>query len=157
MRALEIIRIIAIMVFGACLVFLVQPWLYQSGILFLSDVDPEQWVAESYTPSASIVYGVTSVATWLWYGLALKAKPQRSQDTANWRVLWWIIFLAPVVSVVAVLWFFRESNDALVWQAGMYVLDVLLLYWISTASSSPGHTKLLPPFSLAIRQITEPR
>jgi len=157
MRAQEIIRIIVITMVGASLLFFVQPWLYHQGVIFLSDVSPEEWVADAYIPASILIFIVSLVATALWYGFAAKAKPQRSSDTSTWRVLWWVILLGPVLSVSGALYLCRESSDALVSLTLMYVFDILLMYWIATASSSPGHTKHLPPGSFAIRQIFEPR
>jgi hypothetical protein len=157
MRATEIGRIIAISIIGALCIFFVQPWLYQSGSFFLSDVDPEQWIANAYIPASSLVFGVTLGATCLWYGLSLKASPQRSKDTATWRTLWWVILLGPIVSAGLALYLCRDSDDAFISLVFMYIFDILLMYWITTASSSPGHTKHLPPGSFALRQLFEPR
>lgn len=157
MRATEVIRIIAIVVIGAVIVFFAQPWLYQSRTLFLNDVDPVLWVADAYLPASSIVFFVTSAATVCWYVLSLKASPQRSRETSTWRTIWWVLLLPPVVSVCIALYLCRDSSEALVSLTFMYILDILLIYWIATASSSPGHTKHLPPGSFAIRHIFEPR
>lgn len=157
MRAKEIIRIVAITGVGAAVIFFVQPWLYRQGVIFLSDVTPEEWVVDAYVPASILVFGVSLTATCLWYGFAARAQPQRSGDTLIWRNLWWMLFLGPVLSVSGALVICRESRDALVSLTLMYVLDILLLYWIATASSSPGHTKYLPPGAFTIRQIFEPR
>lgn len=158
MRPAEIIRIIVIVVIGAIVVFLVQPWLYQSGNIFLTDVDTAQWIENSYVPASIIVFIVTSATTFLWYGLSLKASPKRSSEMSAWRTLWWVFLLGPILSAMFGLYLCqKDSSDALVPVALMYVLDVLLLYWVTTASSSPGHTKHLPPGSFLLRQLFDPR
>jgi hypothetical protein len=156
MRPLELIRIITIVVLGAALVFVLQPWLYQSQTLFLSDQDVETWLTDQYMPGAYLVGGVAIAATFLWYFLSSGAKILSSKDTSQWRLLWWVILLIPVLSIGGAIAFFNKSRDALLTLTILYVLDVLVLFWLPTATSSPLPTKFLPPGSFLMRRLLEP-
>lgn len=157
MRAFEVIRIIALTVLGVALMLFVQPWLYQSQILFLSDVtDTETWIADEYLQGAYLVGGVSVVATFIWYFLSARAKILTSKDTSTWRLLWWLILLLPVLSIGGALAFYNSSRDALLTLTVLYILDVLLLFWLPTATSSPLSTKFLPPGSFLMRRLFEP-
>lgn len=156
MRALELIRIITIVVLGAALIFFLQPWLYYSQNIVIGDVDLKVWLADQYMPGAYLVGGVAIAATFLWYFLSAGAKILSSKDTSQWRLLWWIILLAPVLSIGGALAFFNRSRDALLTLTLLYVLDVLVLFWLPTATSSPMATKFLPPGSFLMRRLLEP-
>lgn len=155
MKPLELIRIIAITVFGIILVLLVQPWLYRSGFIPLDVFDVEQWIVTDYTPSSYWVLAASIAATVIWYFSAANAKPLTAKDTSSWRLLWWLFLLIPIASIGIALYQQTEPSSRVA-LAGLYVIDVLVLYWLPTASSSPAHTKYLPPLSMPIRRLVEP-
>lgn len=154
MKPLELIRIISITIVGAILMLLVQPWLYRSGLIVL-DKDVENWLLTEYTSSTYWVLGASVLATVVWYIAAAGAKPLTAKDTSSWRLLWWIVLLVPIASIGVALYLQSEPSTNL-WLVAMYVIDVAVLYWLPTASSSPGHTKYLPPGSRNIRDLVEP-
>jgi len=156
MRASELIRIAAFAVLGAFLVFFLQPWLYQNQILFISDQTVDTWLTDAYMPGAMLVFGIAFVGTLAWYFLSAGAKIVTGEDNSRWQVLWWIILLAPVLSVCAALAFFNSSQDALLSLTAFYVFDVVLLFWLPTATSSPLTTKFLPPGAFFLRRLFEP-
>jgi len=156
MNVFEMLRIIAITLLGAIVMFFLQPWLYQSQILFLGDVTPENWIADEYMPGAYLVAAVSILGTLLWYFLSARAKILTSQDTSRWRLFWWLICLLPLLSIGGALSFFNTSRDALLTLAVLYVIDVLLLFWLTTATSSPAPTKFLPPGAFVLRRLVEP-
>lgn len=155
MKPLELIRIIALTVFGIILVLLIQPWLYRSDIISLDVLDVEQWIVTDYLPSSYWVLGASIAATVIWYFSAANAKPLTAKDTSSWRLLWWIFLLIPIVGIGFALYLQTEPSTR-VGLAAMYVVDVLVLYWLPTASSSPSHTKYLPPLSMNLRRLVEP-
>lgn len=155
MKPLELIRIISITIVGIVLMLLGQPWLYRSNILALDVPDVEQWVVTDYTIGAYWVMGASILATLLWYVSASTAKPLTAKDTASWRLLWWIVLLMPIASIGVALYLQNEPSTRIM-LALMYVIDVLVLYWFPTASSSPGLTKFLPPGSRSLRGLLEP-
>lgn len=153
MRAQEIVRIVIMVVIGASTLFFIQPLLYLRRIISLGDVSPEQWIENAYTPASILIFTVSLAATGSWYIFASKANLRQSKDTFSWRLLWWVIFLGPVLSVLGGLYICRSSSDALISLTLMYTADILLMYWVTTAISSPGHTKFLPPGSFTMRSL----
>lgn len=155
MKPLELIRIISITIVGIILMLLAQPWLYRSGLIVLDIRDVESWLVTQYTSSTYWVLGASVIATLIWYIAASGAKPLTAKDTSSWRLLWWLMLLLPIASIGVALSLQSESSARL-WLVAMYVVDVAVLYWLPTASSSPGHTKYLPPGSRNIRDLVEP-
>jgi len=149
----ELIRIIIVSLLGAALVFLGQPWLYRSGIISPSDVDPENWIGSNYTNGAAIVFSVAVVSTILWYVIGAKAKIKGASQASNIAFLWWLFMLLPILGIGVSLYFFNGSKDALLSLASFYVLDVLFLFWFSTALSSPEAVKFIVPGSFFLRRL----
>jgi hypothetical protein len=149
----DVIRIFSVTLAGAIIVFLLQPWLYQSGILAITDVDVETWIAEKYMVGAAIVFGTALVATTLWYLSALRAKVTAFNETSSMRIIWAVLFLIPIVGICVALFFYNGSNEALLSLTAFYVVDVLVLYWLATAISSPGLLKFIPPGSFTVRHL----
>lgn len=155
MKPLEIIRIISISIVGVVLMLLAQPWLYRSSLIALDVDDVDFWITTEYTSSTYWVLGASMAATIVWYVAAASAKPLTSKDTSSWRLLWWIVLLLPIASIGVALYLQSEAS-ARVTLVFLYVIDIAVLYWLPTASSSPGHTKYLPPGSRNIRDLVEP-
>jgi len=155
MKPRELIQIIVLTVIGMILMLLVQPWLYSTDRIYTDIADIQYWVVTGYLDSTYWVLGASILATVIWYVLAARAKPLTAKDTSNWRLLWWGFLLIPILSIgIALAVQFEDS--ARVSLAAMYVVDILVLYWLPTASSSPSHTKYLPPGSRAIRGLVGP-
>jgi len=143
----EIVRIIVISLVGAGLAFLLQPWLYRSGIISLTDVDPEVWVSDRYTVGVAIVFSVCLISTLLWYILTSKAKVTKPKDRSFWALMWWIFLLLPIVSICISLYFFNGSNDALLSLTGFYILNTLVGFWLPTVLNTPGELMYVAPGS----------
>ena len=144
---IEIVRIIVISLVGAIFAFLLQPWLYRSGIIPLTDVDPEVWVGDRYTVGVAIVFSVCIISTLLWYVLTSKAKVARPEDRSFWRLMWWLFLLLPIISICVALYFFNGSNDALLSLTGFYILNALICFWLTTALNTPGALMYAAPGS----------
>lgn len=148
----DAIRIFCVSLLTAFLMFLLQPWLFQSEIIAITDIqDVETWLGEQYTLGASLVFGITLFATLLWYVLATNAKVSSAADVSRMRPVWGILLLLPILSICAALYFFNKSNDALLWLVFLYVVDIVIGFWLATAISSPKLLKYVPPGSITLR------
>lgn len=153
MKVSEVLRILVITILGAGLVFVLQPWLYKSGIIAITDVPVDAWVRDDYMTGATIVFATSVVCAVLWYALAVRAEIKGVTDTSPWELVWGVLSIFPVLSICAALYFFNRSDEALLWLASFYVFDILLLYWFSTATSSPRDLKYIPPFAFLLRRL----
>lgn len=131
--------------------FYLQPLVYRNGIINLP-VDKDIWLLDYYR-GAWVVFGFSVISTIAWYVLAAKAKTRGGNDVSKWSVVWWLFLLLPVLSTfIAVLLF--EEKYALISLSGFYLVDgVFLLYWLPTATSSPGLLRNIPPGSQLIRSL----
>jgi hypothetical protein len=157
-RTKELIRIIATVVLVGILMFLVQPNLYSGGIIPISE-DVVTWVPEKYMTSAVIVLLSALLPLGLWALLTGRAKAI-PKDMGGWALLWWVLLLIPILGVCAGIYLAcdpsREgtSQDALLTLAGLFVLDILLLFWLPTAMNTPGNLRYgAVPFSLLVRKL----
>ena len=99
-----------------------------------------------------IVFVVSVLSTIIWYLMTANAKAHRSKEVDQWVVVWWIFLLFPVLSICGAIGFFQGSNDALVFLTIFFVLDILLLFWLPTATTTPGSLKFVPPGSIYLRR-----
>ncbi len=147
------IRILSVSIVGAILMFLVQPWLYQSGVVPITQVEVETWISEKYTVGAAIVFSTALVATLLWYISALRAKVTAFNEASPLRLVWGLLLLVPIIGICVALYFYNDSNEALLPLTFMYVIDVVWVYWFATAISSPGLLKFIPPGAFTVRHL----
>lgn len=147
------IRILSVAIVGAVLMFLVQPWLYQSGIVPITQVEVETWLSEKYAVGAAIVFSTALVAALFWYVSALRAKVTSFNEASPLRLVWGLLLLLPIIGICIALYFYNNSNEALLPLTFMYVVDVVWVYWFTTAISSPGLLKFIPPGSFTIRHL----
>ena len=147
------IRILSVSIVGAVLMFLVQPWLYQSGIIPITQVEVDTWLAEKYTVGAAIVFCTALSATLIWYVSALRAKITTFLEASPLRLLWGLLLLIPIIGICVALYFYNSNKEALLSLTFMYAVDVLLIFWLATAISSPGMLKFIPPGSFTIRHL----
>jgi hypothetical protein len=149
----DVIRILSVAIVGAVLMFLVQPWLYQSGIVPITQVEVDTWLSEKYTVGAAIVFSTALVATILWYISALRAKVTAFNEASPLRLVWGLLLLVPIIGICIALFFYNNSSEALLPLTFMYVVDVVWVYWFTTAISSPGLLKFIPPGSFTVRHL----
>jgi hypothetical protein len=156
MRASEVIRIIVFSLIGGVVMFLVQPWMYEMEFPFVRMEDLtniKEWLSQSYIVGASIVFIVAVLSTITWYVMAAKAPSRGGHDVQQWSLVWWIIFLFPVLSVCIAIGFFRGNDQALLSLTTFFVIDILFLYWFITATSSPRSVQFVPPGAVLIRRL----
>ena len=154
MKASEIIRIIIFSLTGLIVMFLAQPFLFRSRITIfrISDIDVGTWINNYYNPGGIVVFVVSILSTIIWYLITANAKAHQAKEVARWMVAWWIFLLFPVLSICVAIYFFNGSNDARVFLTIFFVLDILLLFWLPTATSTPGGLKFVPPGSIQLRR-----
>jgi len=155
-KAPEIIRILSFFALGGLLMFLIQPILYQNQIFFISDQPPEIWISNEYIPGTTLVFLVSASAAIAWYFWSARAKIASAEQVQGWKLMWWLIGLFPVISIGVAIATYNTSPDGSTTLAFLYPIDVFLLYWIPTATSSPAPVKYLPPLSVFLRPLFEP-
>ncbi|BAZ14188.1 hypothetical protein NIES4071_60280 [Calothrix sp. NIES-4071] len=155
MKASEIIRIIVFSLIGLALMFLVQRGLYENRLLAITDVRRiTTWVEDYYLRGATIVFTASVVAAVSWYVFAVNAKPRNAEDVASWRVVWWLLSLLPVLSIFIAIYIISDgSKQALGSLVLLFTLDALLLYWLTTAASSPKALMYIPPGAFILRRL----
>lgn len=152
MKTNEIIRIILCIFFGYILMFYVQPLIYENGIISLGQADQDFWLLDYYQ-GAWFVFAISIISTFGWSVLAARAKAKTGREVANWLVVWWLFLLLPVLTILIAVLLFNEKY-ALVSLSGLYIIDgVFILYWLPTATSSPGLLRNIPPGSQLLRNL----
>lgn len=152
MKGGEIVRIIAFSLIGALVMLLLQPLIYQNRWVRMGDVPSvERWVSSDYMTSAGLVLAIAIVATIIWYFLTATAKVQGAVDTFRWRLMWFLLSLCPIIAIIISVFFINSSEDARLSLLGLFVLDIIFIYWGATVTSSPGSFKYIPPGSFLIR------
>lgn len=152
MRVNEITRIVVLAVIVAFMMFVLQPLPYIRGLISLSDVpEPESWVSDYYMKGALIVFCASAIAALIWLLFAATSKGHKGRDVNKSQPIWWIIGLIPLIGIGFAIGPYKGSNDALISLSFFYVIDVLILYWLTTATSTPGSLMYIPPFSYIMR------
>jgi len=163
MRPDEVTRTALVTVIGAALVFIVQSLIYKY-ILVPTDVVVEVWIKERYAISAAIVFVVTVASQILWYYIATRYKGDE-KEAESMRVPWLGLLILSLTSAVIGVYFaayFSDgssdplksgSSEAFVSLIVFFVIDVLILYWLATAISTPrGYLMYIVPGSLFLRR-----
>jgi hypothetical protein len=149
----EIIRLFVFPILGLVLMFVLQPFLYQSQIIRLRDVTPEKWLPNGYYPQASLVFGCAIFAALAWCIWNTMSPPGAMSVRKGRSISWWILSLVPIFAAVgatiwsrvAVLGKGYGSDEATLSLVMLFSLDILFLYWLTTATSTPGNARDLPP------------
>jgi len=157
MRAAAFIRNIVLLALGSVLVLYLQPLLYQNRILVAEGQVVETWLDNVYNLSALLVFAVSVAATLLWHFLGSRSNVLAGKEFGRYRVLWGLIGFAPVLSIIAVLVFINTGANqaAQVSLTGLLILDVLVLFWLPTATSSPDSVKYVPFGSFFLRRLVD--
>ncbi|MDJ0581747.1 hypothetical protein [Crocosphaera sp.] len=153
---MELFRIIVIIFIGAILMFGIQPLLFRQGLIWTPNVqDPrgalELWVSGDYTIAAFCVFGVSVICTFIWYFMASKSQAHRPDEISKWRLWWAIMGLIPLMSIVVAIGVLNTQAAARLSLTFFFVIDVLILFWLTTASSTPGLLMYTPPLAPQLR------
>jgi hypothetical protein len=149
----EIIRLFVFPILGALLMFVLQPTLYQSQIVRLTDVKVDRWLPNGYYPQASLVFGCTIFAALAWCVWNTMSPPGNNADRKGRSVAWWMLSLIPILGVIgATIWSRKAvlgdafgSDVATLSLVALFSFDILFLYWLTTATTTPGNARDLPP------------
>lgn len=157
MRPAALVRNIILIVLGSVLMFYLQPLLYENRIFLTGDQVVEVWLDEVYNSSALLVYAVSIASTALWYFWGARSDVIAGKEFSRCRVLWGCIGFAPILSIIAVLVFFNTGDNqaAQVSLTGLLILDILVLFWLPTATSSPDAVKYVPFGSFFLRRFVD--
>lgn len=147
----SIIRIIISVLIGAVAMFVVQPFIYSSRLVRFPVGRIEVWIGNYYMPGALIVFVISVLSTIIWWVVASNTNAHRADDVDRMALVWWLIGLFPLGSIGVAIGWFRGSQDALLSLMVLFVLDVLWLYWLTTAISTPGSLMKIPPLAAKIR------
>jgi hypothetical protein len=148
----EVIRLFVFPILGAVLMFVLQPVLFALQIFRLDDVKVNTWVNAHYIPATGIVFACCLLAVLLWVGLNIKF-PQASMAAQGKRkAVWWFLLLIPIVGAIFAILLSAASiiapkgtTGAVLYYVLLYAIDIAVVYWLTTASSTPGTGRSLPP------------
>ena len=155
----EVIRLFLFPLTGAVAMFVLQPILYQSQLLRLTDVKPQVWVDAHYFPCATIVFACAIFTALAWCALNTFSPPRNIKECKKRAAWWWGMAIIPVLSIAIAIFLSRQgirvsfigitlkeaanialkgSSDATISLICLFSIDVLWLYWLTTATSTPG-------------------
>ncbi|NEO99241.1 MAG: hypothetical protein F6K58_11270 [Symploca sp. SIO2E9] len=155
MKAVEIIRIIILSFIGVLIMFVGQSFLFDSGLIPLDVDNISGWLGTDYMPGAVLVFIISVFSTILWCVMTVKARDNRGNEVSRWSLFWWLIGLLPILSIGLAIGFFNTSDSANLPLTILFLFDVLLLFWLTTATSTPGTFMYIPPGSFFIRNLIE--
>lgn len=135
----EILRGIGTIVSGLSL-FLLQRWLFANGTFQIVTLSRQEYTDNYFTPGALVVLVVSAICAVIWYAIAAKwsihFSPIKEMTTA--RLVWVGLSLPPVLSVVIMsLWFGNVSPPAFPWMLLFLVVNMLVVYWLTTVLATP--------------------
>ena len=152
MQLTEVIRLFVIPILGMMLMFVVQPLLFSGQWLRLSDVKIQTWLNSHYMPMAIIVFASSLLALVIWIGWNLKSPHRTPEAGAQRASSWWFISIIPIIGTVLAIVLSRQSilapkssGDAILPLIILFTIDIIVIYWLTTATSSPCGARRLPP------------
>ena len=152
----EIIRVIILSLIGAILMFFAQPFIYRQGLLWEPDVQNpdaalEAWTSGEYMAAAMLVFVISVISAVLWCVLASKSKAHMQNEVKPWILWWWLLGLVPILGLGIAIGFLNQVEEVRLSLAIFFVLDILLLFWLTTATSTPGLLMYTPPLARQMR------
>jgi hypothetical protein len=148
----EVIRLFVFPLLGAVLMFVLQPVLFVIQTFRLDDVKVNAWVNSHYMPATGIVFAGCLLAILLWVGLNIKSPVGGAEASKKRQSAWWFLLLIPIVgAVLAILLSVtstlapKGTTGAVFYYVLLYAIDIAVVYWLTTATSTPGNARLLPP------------
>jgi hypothetical protein len=155
----EVIRLFLFPLLGAVLMFVLQPILYSTQIVRLTDVKPQLWIDNHYFPCAIIVFACGIFTALAWCILAIKSPPNGIAASKQRATLWWLLGTIPIVSIGLAIILSRMgiiapkgSEEATISLVCLFFVDVLWLYWLTTATTTPGLASAIPPGARLFRR-----
>lgn len=172
-RPAEILRLVAMTLIGGLLVLGTRAlfqfdWLL--GSLFTGPDVKDAWIGGYYTFWAILIFGISTVATFAWYGLCCITVDKGPGQNARMKIPWFILCSLPVIAILVFV-FFDYPTVILTSSQGtqvvnelvggvartlamlLFILTGVLGYWLGTAINSPAPFKFIPPLSHTLRQL----
>ena len=153
MKSGEITRLISCLIVGALIMFIGQPYLYSSKILRITDVPVNEWISNYYMVKATIVFAISLISVIFWSISGVKSKAETHGELKGWRGIWYGLLFINVLSIFIAIYFTKVSDDALISSALFLLFDVIWIFWLGTALSSPNLFMYLPPGAEKIRSV----
>ena len=155
---MELINIIVFSMIGAILMFRIQPFIYKQGLIWQpnqedSQTTLESWVSGEYTMAALWIFAVSLLCTFVWYFMASRSQAHRPKQIQQWRGCWAIIAVIPVLSIGVGIGFFNQVSEMRLSLAVFFLIDILILFWLTTATSTPGLLIYTPPLAMELRNL----
>lgn len=125
------------------MLFVGQRWLFSTGawgLIQIATISRQEYTNDYFTPAALVVLIVSTICAISWYVISsrwsVNFAPIKEMKAA--RVMWISLSIPPVLSlVVAVLLYGGVSAPALPWMFLFLLLNLLVVYWLSTVLSTP--------------------
>jgi cytochrome bd-type quinol oxidase subunit 2 len=150
----EVIRLFVIPLVGTMLMFVVQPLLFSGQWLRLTDVKVQSWLNNHYMPMAAIVLACTLLSVAIWIGWNVKSPHHDISEGERRATAWWFLSLIPIVGSILAIVLSRQSilapkgsSDAILPLVVLFTIDIITIYWLTTATSTPANGRRLPPGS----------
>jgi hypothetical protein len=148
----EVIRLFVIPILGMMLMFVVQPLLFSGQWLRLSDVKIQTWLNSHYMPMAGMVFASLLLAVLVWVAWNIKSPHRTPEAGAQRASSWWFILVIPIIGTILAIVLSRQgilapksSGDAILPLIILFSIDIIVIYWLTTATSTPGIARRLPP------------
>ena len=152
LTTIEVIRLFVIPILGTMLMFVIQPLLFSGQWLRLSDVTIKTWLNNHYVPIASIVLASSLLAVVIWIGWNIKSPHRTPEAGAQRASSWWFISIIPIIGTAIAIVLSRQgilapksSGDAILPLIILFSIDIIVIYWLTTATSTPDCARRLPP------------
>ncbi len=131
---------LAIMSGGLLMLF--QRMLFATGagrLIHTTPLTRQEYAEKYFTPAAFLVFLVSATCAIAWYNKALKWNVHYApKDKAAARGAWGLFLLFPLLSIAVALFFWGiASPKAFPWMAGFLIIDMLVIFWLTTALSTP--------------------
>ncbi|BAZ43692.1 hypothetical protein NIES4102_06930 [Chondrocystis sp. NIES-4102] len=153
MKSGEITRLIICLIIGVLIIYLIQPKIYDLRIVRLTDIENiQEWIGSSYMKQASIVFAISLISLIFWCISGLRAKAN-GHELKTWQGIWYALLFFNVLSIFIAVFLNKVSDDAILSSIFFLLFDVLWIFWLGTALSSPNLFMYLPPGSGTIRRV----
>jgi hypothetical protein len=144
-------------IIGGGLLMLLQRMLFATGagrLIQTTSLSRQVYAERCFTPAALIVFLVSATCAVVWYRRTLKWNVHYApKDKGAARGTWGSILLFPLLSIAVALFVWgNASPKAFPWLAGFLVIDMLVIYWLSTALSTPDLMVPAVPCATMVRK-----
>ncbi len=154
----EFIFLALVTCFGL-VVISVESWLFASGIIPLSQVEPETFVRNSFTPAAQLAFWVAAICAGVWwvFTLKLRGKYLSSMHNGGYQkatIVWYLLGACTLVSYGFALWYCgKDSPEAIPYALVLLLVNVVINYWVATIVSTPWDMVAVVPMAYEVQSM----